>query len=1022
MKKSYNQISDVRNESVEGARRLFRAISDVVRHLDERRGRAKTCRDLFAPSLEAQRLKLRDSCEKLMFLDPVGYGQKGEELLWRKGYYEVVTTAKRLRKNNAWNPVEVAYMQNHLSAGVGHYHHLVFRLQIEFKLDLRGVIDFPLLVNDDGLLKGKTSSRRSTDPACVEWAREALHRCLVYLGDLSRYFLDLHPRWDTGLPLRYYLQALNMNSEIGMPHNQLGTLSGNQNYSVDAAYHYMRCLTCPEPFEGAEGNLQRIFNKNSKWLEVNCTNDSVEDKIENMTPTEKIHSFVSRFLLLIDVWFFDKTSVGNIHQLCHQTLLDLHICLGFAKPFPADDTSKNEQLDLEDLSLLQSAEENNEKPEYLKDDMVFKMVVMLLLCVSRLQGRSSQQLSAVVAFTLAVFSQLVQQVILHIQDSVFNMSLNSPPPTKAASPVLNNCSSTVCIISSPDTACEKKSECAKLEKEEEQMNGHVENGDNARTKKSEKKATSLLKKLRRRRRRRRRNSSNVISSEDSDYSEGDFPYGASSSSSDGNSDISETEEPCIIRSDDDEDEDDVESDDSETSSSLQIDPKKQESQDNITLCNGETSNHADGVEKKDCIPNGNGKDQPVVNGTLDASASVSSLQETSSSEKPLDPADVIELVADEGLLDVIKVCADWLRGDSNIIKACGRSSQTLLTRVINLLNLINVDAHVLMKQNDGAKFYKLKNIQDIFQKVPMPEDIELKGLPFLKISHDFIDWEFLRHHCLHSKEEALLRVCKLVDFGRFLATIEETGVTYNEVSRLFSVAPNTKENEGTSSEVKSDENPAEFNSKLVIVGGVPVRADPLQKHMGELWLRAEVSSLESRRSRRPRFSPYLAVDAEALTYHLHLVKQLVGARKFIILIPHVVMTFFDSKKNEVGRVRESIRWLDAQFRHGNRFLRAQRPHERLPLPLIKYPKKKEEAAWLFFNIVECCYYFSQSSNNLRDMQLNVPVVTLLTGQRATKDDASKSFSPLGVAKSAGINLEHIEVFHAKWKTSSKSHG
>jgi hypothetical protein len=45
-------------------------------------------------------------------------------------------------------------MQGHLAAGVGHYHHLLFRLQIEFKLDLHGAVDFPLLVYDKGLMKG----------------------------------------------------------------------------------------------------------------------------------------------------------------------------------------------------------------------------------------------------------------------------------------------------------------------------------------------------------------------------------------------------------------------------------------------------------------------------------------------------------------------------------------------------------------------------------------------------------------------------------------------------------------------------------------------------------------------------------------------------------------------------------------------------------------------------------------------------------------------------------------------------
>jgi hypothetical protein len=74
------------------------------------------------------------------------------------------------------------------------------------------------------------------------------------------------------------------------------------------------------------------------------------------------------------------------------------------------------------------------------------------------------------------------------------------------------------------------------------------------------------------------------------------------------------------------------------------------------------------------------------------------------------------------------------------------------------------------------------------------------------------------------------------------------------------------------------------------------RRGQLMHHMGQLWLRAEVRDLESRVRRRcATFSPYLAVDSDALIHHMHLVKQLVGARKFIILIPSVgkctVLTF-----------------------------------------------------------------------------------------------------------------------------------
>lgn len=52
-----------------------------------------------------------------------------------------------------------------------------------------------------------SSFSKTLDSSCVNWAKQATHRCLVYLGDLSRYVLDLHPHWDAGLAVRYYSQV-----------------------------------------------------------------------------------------------------------------------------------------------------------------------------------------------------------------------------------------------------------------------------------------------------------------------------------------------------------------------------------------------------------------------------------------------------------------------------------------------------------------------------------------------------------------------------------------------------------------------------------------------------------------------------------------------------------------------------------------------------------------------------------------------------------------------------------------------
>lgn len=53
-----------------------------------------------------------------------------------------------------WIPQDACHLRSHLQAGIGHYHHLLLRLQLDYKMDLRGIVDFPLLVVDDGLKKG----------------------------------------------------------------------------------------------------------------------------------------------------------------------------------------------------------------------------------------------------------------------------------------------------------------------------------------------------------------------------------------------------------------------------------------------------------------------------------------------------------------------------------------------------------------------------------------------------------------------------------------------------------------------------------------------------------------------------------------------------------------------------------------------------------------------------------------------------------------------------------------------------
>lgn len=127
-----------------------------------------------------------------------------------------------------------------------------------------------------------------------------------------------------------------------------------------------------------------------------------------------------------------------------------------------------------------------------------------------------------------------------------------------------------------------------------------------------------------------------------------------------------------------------------------------------------------------------------------------------------------------------------------------------------------------------------------------------------------------------------------------------------------------------------------------------------------------------------------------------------------------MVSALDELKREKLEARDAIRWLENQFHHGNRFFRAQRPQERRPLPFIKYPKKKDKEASIYIQIIECCHYLAEQQKGASNL------VTLLLGNsNALSNGQNREISYIGLANSAGVNLELITEFYAKWKKTVK---
>ncbi|KAF5278649.1 hypothetical protein FQA39_LY00691 [Lamprigera yunnana] len=904
MKKSCNP-NDNHQDGQEQSKKLYRSISESARRLDDAHSCAQNVGDLFSPTVQIQRSRFQEYCERLIFSDPILFGRKAEELLWRKCYYDVISTAKKLKRKE-YTPKDVCNIETHINAGVGHYHHFISRLQYQFQLDVKDAVDFAIVKVDL-----KKSSTVPPSPEQLGWAKLSVHRCLIYLGDLNRYKLEIYPNWDPGLSVRCYLKAVNFKPDYGIPHNQLGTLASSQNRTLDAVYHYICCLSCKYTFDGTENNLLRLFDKNSGVLEEYPIENRNSDCIVQLEPTDHIKRLIARFLFLVEIWYFNR-KFSDVYVLCHQTNLDLQECLSFSKPIVNDsDGTDVDTIDTDSISVS----------AYLSDDIVFKIVVICLLCTSKLQKIHSTQLSTITAFTLAVYSQLLQIVTDHIHNNLL--------------PHL------------PDESILK-------------INGLADTNwkDNKNT----------HKKICRRRKKR-------LASEDSDVSEPE--------------------------------------DENETNSIS--DASAVESDDEFALSSSDNESCDENTPKSVNIE----KSEKKVDDTEQSSESIESLsnnrsyKELATKVRKMDPNIMLDIIGEEKLLYSIKILSDWFIKDVDIVKSCGKSTRSLLKQIVQLINFLNINF-----DNGNIKDVKFAIEQLKEYKIfDLSEDTVLKGVN-LGVENN-MNWDNVHHkYHLSTKEETVARILRMVSFGHSLVNIEETGIIFDTKLQQFLVQ-----------ELETDE----VNGVDLLLGDpvlVPNGSDNLtagtkmsdnnenlgqlskMKHMGQLWLAAEVRALENRVKSKTSLSPYLVLDVDSLIQSTAIVKHLVNSKKFIAVIPLAVVSALDDLKREKPEARDAIRWLELQFHHGNRFCRAQRPQEHTSVPFIKYPKKKDKDLYTYIQIIECCHYFVQQQDATN-------LVTLLIGENTMSNSENREISYMGLAHSAGINVEIITGFYEKWRKNFK---
>jgi len=394
MKKLHNSRgAEPTTEASESVKKLYKSINEVSHFLDDQRGRSLTCKDLFTVAVDTQRMKLKNYCERMMLADPLCYGRKAEDIMWRKTYHDVYSTAKILRKNNDWNHVELALIENHFQSGIGSYYHLLFKFQAEIKFNRPELFDFYLLINDDtdnNVKKDHITLLKKNDNSNKEETgiKQLVYRCLICLGDLSRYMYELN-KLDLyySTACRYYKQALNYKPANGLPHNQIGRLALSNNKHLDAVYHYVRCVFSIEPFEGGEKNLILSLQQQSE-------------------PVGNV--FLEKLLSVFNLWYTGKDNGQELDKIYSSIISILQNFDDFKNKI--NGTDKKKEINKEDTitPLVKDTVQffsNNEN--------IFKIVVIIIAFLNKLHKEDFKYIPKAELFFLTFMEHLIGQSVTY---------------------------------------------------------------------------------------------------------------------------------------------------------------------------------------------------------------------------------------------------------------------------------------------------------------------------------------------------------------------------------------------------------------------------------------------------------------------------------------------------------------------------------------------------------------------------------------------------------------------------------
>lgn len=932
----------------------YRNVYQIVKSLDEHKTKCSTVSSLFSDDLSNLRRKLVILTESILLDDFESIGRKTRDILWRKVYYDPISTSKRIWKKseNDLNENDALLLYNFIRDGIKHYKTLILKFEDIFNLDIRYIIDFSIIANGASAFEKKSEKEIYTTNE-TNHAMETIHNFLVCLGDLNRYCIefkfaekDIINNTSKQLAAKYYYEAFKLNPKIGMPHNQLGTLASGENYEMDSIFHYLYSLCSSTSVELSEANVSRIFHQNNEALE----------KSEATCDGFNVRDFIMQVILLVDIFFYDKEIV-DFNAICCSVLMNFKEYLIKSR--------RNSQADI-----------------------TFQMTSIFMLCLFKLNMKNSSKVQSLNAFLVAFCAKILEIVNDKIDDfiteykvensefcDVYNKKFHDfDRKIKRARETYRGKIPTHATEGLKDSGIEKNGS-SNSQKDGSGSNHLSEESKTTFSEASGKSQPGQVKIAKRpsivqnqtghNRRRRKRRGNTASSSDEESESESILSDDGESMNSDFDS-YDEDEDYLEMRfsSDDDRQEDSDEEEEEEIQNESDGEDIVIENEEIVYKNADEHSGNAIKLDSLSFHDESNGNDDDIVieEETIvfreeQPDEEIMKLLKMKYKKKytKIDPNLVLKFNEKyTSWMQSLKLLFDWLRMNNEIILGCYRSNPEFITQIMKLVNFLNIDTFTRKIYFDRSMitFKNLReNLRYIFDtrlNLATSEDIIFKKFALFEELQQPIDWNLNYKLQITPEEDILVRVFKMIDFGFHLCKTKKFNYSFCARSRVFiekqrrrgersrndrrkrgggddgtgkrvrrrrrnrrrdrkfqtsecerisikTHSQNSQENEEFPSLEQSNKvkckgylrNKAEYKDKEKADSKISeTDKNEMMGKLGKLWLKNEVQTLESRsKPVNTNLTPYLMLDTKSLTDYLHIVKNLVKTKKFVVLIP-----------------------------------------------------------------------------------------------------------------------------------------